>query len=260
MVRYRRNYVPGGMFFFIVTLDDRRSSALVDHVALLRAAFRKTRSEQPFAIDAIVILPDHLHAIMTLPSGDSDFPADGGGSRAPLPAVLSQPACQSHATIEANIRYGKSAFGNTPSAMTAISNAAPTTFISIRSSIDWCHRQPRGRFSRCIDTPAPACWPAIGVEMVAWMIRRISASARNPLRSPDGAERNPGSRHQVSPPDFAIGRRFAPIRWLHPGYRYLPAALFGLVVDELGDLVEPVLVGGAAQHIADTVFGPIHRA
>jgi hypothetical protein len=62
MVRYRRNFVPGGMFFFTVTLGDRRSSALVDHVALLRAAFRKTRSERRFAIDAIVILPDHLHA------------------------------------------------------------------------------------------------------------------------------------------------------------------------------------------------------
>jgi hypothetical protein len=66
-----------GRFSFAVTLDDRRSSALVDQVALLRAAFRKTRGElrktrgeQRLAIDAIVILPDHLHVIMTLPSGD----------------------------------------------------------------------------------------------------------------------------------------------------------------------------------------------
>ena len=73
MVLYRRNFLPGGTFFFTVTLDDRRSSALVDHVALLRAAFRKTRGEQPFSIDAIAVLPDHLHAIMTLPPGDSDF-------------------------------------------------------------------------------------------------------------------------------------------------------------------------------------------
>lgn len=73
MVRYRRNFVPGGMFFFTVTLDDRRSSALVDYVASLRSAFRKTRSERPFVIDAIVVLPDHLHAILTLPPGDPDF-------------------------------------------------------------------------------------------------------------------------------------------------------------------------------------------
>jgi putative transposase len=73
MVRYRRNFVPGGTFFFTLTLDDRRSSALVDHVALLRAAFRTTRSERPFSIDAIVILPDHLHTILTLPPNDPDF-------------------------------------------------------------------------------------------------------------------------------------------------------------------------------------------
>ena len=73
MVRYRRNFVPGGTFFFTLTLNDRRSSALVGHVALLRDAFRKTRNEQPFSIDAIVVLPDHLHTILTLPPGDPDF-------------------------------------------------------------------------------------------------------------------------------------------------------------------------------------------
>ena len=74
MVRYRRNFVPGGTFFFTVTLADRRSSALVDHIASLRSAFRVTRSERPFTIDAIVVLPDHLHAILTLPHDNSDFP------------------------------------------------------------------------------------------------------------------------------------------------------------------------------------------
>jgi putative transposase len=73
MVRYRRNFVPGGTFFFTVTVADRRSSVLVERIAALRAAFRVTRSETPFAIDAIVVLPDHLHTIMTLPPDDSDF-------------------------------------------------------------------------------------------------------------------------------------------------------------------------------------------
>ena len=73
MVRYRRNFVPGGTYFFTVTLADRRSSALVDHIGLLRTAFRVSRQERPFEIDAIVILPDHLHAIWTLPPGDADF-------------------------------------------------------------------------------------------------------------------------------------------------------------------------------------------
>ena len=73
MVRYRRNFLPGGTFFFTVTLDDRRSSALIDHIGLVRAAFRGTRNLKPFVIDAIVILPDHLHAIWTLPESDADF-------------------------------------------------------------------------------------------------------------------------------------------------------------------------------------------
>lgn len=75
MVRYRRNPVPGGAFFLTATLDDRRSSALIDHVDHLRAAFRVARNERPFTIDAIVILPDHPHIIMTSPDGDADFPA-----------------------------------------------------------------------------------------------------------------------------------------------------------------------------------------
>src|SRR3977135_433829 len=73
MVAYRRNIVPGGTFFFTVVLENRRSSLLIDNIATLRHAFRVTRSERPFKIDAIVILPDHLHTVMTLPDDDSDF-------------------------------------------------------------------------------------------------------------------------------------------------------------------------------------------
>ena len=74
MVAYRRNFVPGGTFFFTVALANRRSSVLVDHVDSLRTAFRLTRKERPFSIDAIVILPEYLHVMLTLPPEDSDFP------------------------------------------------------------------------------------------------------------------------------------------------------------------------------------------
>ena len=73
MVRYRRNFVPGGTYFFTATLSDRTSSAMVQHVGALRMAFRIARHERPFTIQAVVVLPKHLHAIWTLPSGDSDF-------------------------------------------------------------------------------------------------------------------------------------------------------------------------------------------
>ncbi len=74
MVRHRRNFVAGGTYFFTVTLADRRSSALTDHVDVLRAAVQTTRHAHPFTIDAIVVLPDHLHVVMTLPANDADYP------------------------------------------------------------------------------------------------------------------------------------------------------------------------------------------
>jgi putative transposase len=49
MVRYRRNFLTGGTFFFTATLADRRSQALVDNIELLKQAFRTTRRERPFS-------------------------------------------------------------------------------------------------------------------------------------------------------------------------------------------------------------------
>ncbi len=73
MVRYRRNRLAGGTYFFTVTLADRRSHVLVDEIGALRTAFRTTRRERPFSIEAIVILPEHIHAILTLTEGDADY-------------------------------------------------------------------------------------------------------------------------------------------------------------------------------------------
>ena len=73
MTDYRRNFVPGGSFFFTVNLADRRLRLLTEHVEELRAAFREIHERRPFTIDAMVVLPDHLHAVWTLPEGDADF-------------------------------------------------------------------------------------------------------------------------------------------------------------------------------------------
>jgi putative transposase len=73
MPNYRRAFVPGGCWFFTVNLLDRRQSLLVDHIASLREAVAATRQACTFTIDAIVVLPDHLHAVWTLPPGDCDF-------------------------------------------------------------------------------------------------------------------------------------------------------------------------------------------
>ncbi len=73
MANCRRNFLAGGTYFFTVNLADRRRSLLIEHVALLRAAFRSVRTRHPFTIEAAVILPEHLHTIWTLPDGDADF-------------------------------------------------------------------------------------------------------------------------------------------------------------------------------------------
>jgi putative transposase len=74
MVLYRRNRVAGGTYFFTVTLYDRGSRVLVEHIDLLRTSFRAAIESRPFSMDTIVILPDHLHALWTLPPGDNDYP------------------------------------------------------------------------------------------------------------------------------------------------------------------------------------------
>ena len=40
---------------------------------VLREAIAETQRRRPFEIEAMVLLPDHLHALWTLPPGDHDF-------------------------------------------------------------------------------------------------------------------------------------------------------------------------------------------
>jgi putative transposase len=63
MPNYRRASVPGGTLFFTVNLLERRETLLVDHVDTRRGAIADTRRDYPFEIDAIVVLPDHIHAV-----------------------------------------------------------------------------------------------------------------------------------------------------------------------------------------------------
>ena len=72
MPRCLRPRVPGATIFFTLALAERGGRLLVAEVEALREAVRATRAEGPFRIDAGVVLPDHLHAVWTLPEGDAD--------------------------------------------------------------------------------------------------------------------------------------------------------------------------------------------
>ena len=74
MPNYRRFRIPGVSYFFTVTLADRDSRLLIDRIDALRSAYRRTVADMPILCDAMVVLPDHLHAVWTLPPGDSNFP------------------------------------------------------------------------------------------------------------------------------------------------------------------------------------------
>jgi putative transposase len=62
-MQYRRAKTPGGTYFFtVVTYQRRKILCEPDNIALLREIFRSVMTNHPFRIDAIVILPEHLHA------------------------------------------------------------------------------------------------------------------------------------------------------------------------------------------------------
>ncbi|HBO3969014.1 TPA: transposase [Pseudomonas aeruginosa] len=73
MPSYRRTWVPGGTYFFTVTLHDRRSNLLTREIDLLRRVVAQTKRRHPFRIDAWVVLPEHMHCLWTLPPDDADF-------------------------------------------------------------------------------------------------------------------------------------------------------------------------------------------
>ncbi|UUO07376.1 transposase [Blastopirellula sp. J2-11] len=74
MPNYRRAYVPGGLYFF--TLKTERNAPIFQKewaAKLLGEIFREAKRLRPFETNAAVLLPDHLHAIWSLPSGDADY-------------------------------------------------------------------------------------------------------------------------------------------------------------------------------------------
>ncbi|EAR23133.1 REP-associated tyrosine transposase [Nitrococcus mobilis] len=74
MSNYRRVKIPGGTYFFTAVTRERRPVFTSDrNIEALRRAFRTVRERRPFAVEAVVVLPDHLHCIWRLPENDADY-------------------------------------------------------------------------------------------------------------------------------------------------------------------------------------------
>ena len=74
MSNYRRYFVAGGTYFFTVVKHRRRQFLTTDLArGCLRVALETVRGSWPFEMHAVVLLPDHLHALWSLPRGDIDY-------------------------------------------------------------------------------------------------------------------------------------------------------------------------------------------
>ncbi|MEQ9551605.1 MAG: transposase [Coleofasciculus sp. G3-WIS-01] len=73
-MRYRRARTPGVTYFFtVITYQRQKIFHHAEAVELLRQVFRHVKQNHPFNIDAMVVLPDHLHSLWTLPPDDAKF-------------------------------------------------------------------------------------------------------------------------------------------------------------------------------------------
>lgn len=74
MSDYRRYFVPGGTYFFTL-ITERRAPLFAGESArhMLGDVMRECAARHPFETIAIVLLPDHLHALWQLPPNDDRY-------------------------------------------------------------------------------------------------------------------------------------------------------------------------------------------
>ena len=102
MPRHVRFRVGGGTYFLTLVTCGRAPILTTPTArAALRESLGAVRHRWPFDLDAVVLLPDHLHTVWTLPPGDTGYPtrvsrlkelftrrfvAAGGAETAPTPS------------------------------------------------------------------------------------------------------------------------------------------------------------------------------
>lgn len=73
MPNYRRKFIKGGTWFFTINLLDRKSNLLIEHFDDFIKALKSIKQNHPFRLDALTVLPEHFHMIMSLPETEADF-------------------------------------------------------------------------------------------------------------------------------------------------------------------------------------------
>jgi len=72
MSNYKRIF-QDGYSYFITIVTQGREPLLVEHIEQLRYSFQLSKRKYLFQINAIIILPDHIHMIIT-PKNATDYP------------------------------------------------------------------------------------------------------------------------------------------------------------------------------------------
>ena len=72
MSNYKRVF-QDGFSYFITIITYRREPVLIDNIEQLRYSFKLSKRKYTYQIDAIIILPDHIHMIIT-PQNANDYP------------------------------------------------------------------------------------------------------------------------------------------------------------------------------------------
>lgn len=74
MAHFRCARTPGATYFFTVVTYRRQPVLTREPVYLaLKTSLRAVKQQYPFTIEALVLMPDHLHCLWKLPEGDGDY-------------------------------------------------------------------------------------------------------------------------------------------------------------------------------------------
>ena len=74
MPNYRRPLAPGATVFFTVVTFERKPMLTTElSRKILRRVWKRVQTQHPFVVDAVCLLPDHLHCLWALPENDGDY-------------------------------------------------------------------------------------------------------------------------------------------------------------------------------------------
>ena len=132
MSDYRRYFVPGGTYFFTV-VTERRSRLFADEAArrLLGEAMRECRLRYPFEIAAIVLLPEHLHALWMTPIRCGGEGSSGSSLGRGCNAAGLRRSVRPRGSANGDAAFGNADFGNIRSATKATSKRTSITSTTI---------------------------------------------------------------------------------------------------------------------------------